>query len=328
MPRTKVKAPMSSPLISIISPVYYGEKMVAELVRRTKENLSPITDDFEIILVNDASPDNSWDEIRKQCISDVRVKGLDLSRNFGQACAIAAGIEVCRGDWVVVMDCDLQDPPEAIPRLYEKAQEGYEVVFSRRNNRKDSAMTLALSRFFYHVFSYFVDHRVDSGIGNFSIASKRVIENFRKLHEHCRAYQMFISWLGFRQACIDIESQARHSGSSSYTFGKKIRFALALILAHSNKPLYLTLKTGLAMASFAAVAMVALVVAKLSGYDFLSGWTSLIVSIYLVGGMLMASMGVVGIYVGNIYIETKNRPIFITREEINIGTGIKRNPNA
>ena len=146
---------MSNPLISIVSPEYKGEKMVSELVRRIKESVSTITDDFEIILVNDASPDNTWEEIEKECAADSRVKGIDLSRNFGQHYAITAGLHYAKGEWVVVMDCDLQDRPEEIPNLYRKAMEGWDIVYARRVQRKDGFFKRMSSSLFHGVFDWF-----------------------------------------------------------------------------------------------------------------------------------------------------------------------------
>ena len=302
--------------ISVVIPVYGCKAAIPELCQRIKDAVSPITEDFEIILVEDHCPQNSWEAIVPQCRQDSRVKGIRLSRNFGQASAIAAGIDECSGNWVVVMDCDLQDPPEAIPQLYNKAQEGFDVVFARRNDRKDSKLTLAFSRAFYRVYSYFVDAKVDPQIGNFSIASRTVIDNFRKMREHSRAYQLFISWLGFNQTAIDIESQERHSGKSSYNFRKKLRLASIWILSHSNKPLLLTIKFGFFVTFIAMVIMLILIISKLAGYDYLTGWLSSFVSIYFVGGLIMSSIGISGMYIGNIYTESKSRPIYVNLEPV------------
>lgn len=310
--------PKSKTEISVVIPVYGCKAALPELCSRLNAAITTITEDYEIILVEDHCPQNSWEAIVPLCKQDSRIKGIRLSRNFGQACAIAAGIDECIGNWVVVMDCDLQDPPEVIPLLYNKAKEGFDVVFARRNNRKDSKLTLFLSRAYYKTYSYFVDAKVDPQIGNFSIASRTVIDNFCKMREHSRAYQLFISWLGFNQTYIDIESQERHSGKSSYNLRKKLKFASVLILSHSNKPLILTIRLGLLVAFISLLIMLALIISKIAGYDYLTGWLSSMVSIYLVGGLLMSSIGISGLYIGNIYTESKNRPIYVVAEEINI----------
>lgn len=307
------------PDISVVIPVYGCKAALEELCQRLDASLSTISENYEIILVEDHCPQNSWEVIVPLCQKDSRIKGLRLSRNFGQACAIAAGIDICSGKWVVVMDCDLQDPPEIIPQLYNKALEGYEVVFARRNKRKDSKFTLLLSKAYYRAYSYFADTKVDPQIGNYSIANKKVIDNFKKMREHGRAYQLFITWIGFNQTYIDIESQERHSGKSSYNFRRKFKLATTLILSHSNKPLILTIKFGFLISFLSLVLIVALVIAKLLGYDFLTGWTSSIASIYFVGGLLMSSIGISGMYIGNIYNEVKDRPIYVVAEELNCG---------
>ena len=178
--------------ISVVSPEYKGEKMVSELVRRIKESVGTITDDFEIILVNDASPDNTWAEIEKECAADSRVKGLDLSRNFGQHYAITAGLHYAKGEWVVVMDCDLQDRPEEIPNLYKKAMEGWDIVFAQRKLRNDGFLKRTSSRMFYSVFSYLTETKQDSSVANFGIYSHKVIESVLAMKDQLRYFPTMV----------------------------------------------------------------------------------------------------------------------------------------
>ena len=242
---------------------------------------------------------------------------IHLSRNFGQIRAITAGLDNSRGDWVVVMDCDLQDRPEAIARLYAKAQEGYDVVFVKRVERKDSGLTLFLSRLFYRVYSYFTDGAYDSSLCNFSISRRIVIDNYCRMREHNRGFTMFVKWLGFRQTAIEVEGDERFEGTSSYNFRKKLTMAFELITAQSNKPLKLAVGAGFVIALLAFMYLLVLVVRYFVSPGVQVGWTSTIASIYLMGGLILSAIGVVGLYVGNIFDEVKNRPLYVISEILN-----------
>lgn len=304
--------------ISVVVPVYGCKKALPELYRRLTEELEKICGEHEIILIDDFCPQKSWDEIVKLCEKDDRVIGIKMARNFGQPSAITAGLDVCSGDWIVVMDCDLQDPPEEIHRLLNKALEGYDVVFARRVERKDSKVTMWLSKKFHDVYDYFVDAKTDNTVANFSIVSKKVIDYYRKMREHNRAYQNFIVWMGFPSATIDIIGEERFAGKSSYSFKKKMKFALSSIISQSNKPLYLTVRMGFCIAVLSFMYILYLCITKILGSDVPLGWTSTIASIYLMGGLLLFGIGVVGVYVGNVFNETKNRPIYLVQETRNL----------
>ena len=223
--------------ISIVSPVYKAENIVDELVKRIIESVSKITSDFEIILVEDNSPDKSWEAIERNCKKDNRVRGIKLSRNFGQFHAITCGIDFCKGDWVVVMDCDLQDRPEEIPRLYAKAQEGYDVVLAKRNRRKDNFIRKATSKLFYKLFNYFSGMNYDSQVSGFRLFSKKVVENFRAMREQSRFFNCLVEWMGFPTASVDVEHGERFEGKSSYTFWKLLDLSIDTITSYSDKPL-------------------------------------------------------------------------------------------
>ncbi len=307
--------------ISVVIPVYGCRKALDELHKRLTETLCKITQDYEIILVEDRCPQNSWETIEEICARDKKVKGLHMSKNFGQASAISAGVDNCSGEWVVVMDCDLQDRPEHILDLYNKAQEGYDVVFAKRADRKDSAVVLFFSRMFYRVLSHYTDEKIDPTIGNFSISRRKVIDSYCRIREHNRAYQLFIKWLGYEQTAIELEADERFSGKSSYSFRKKIFFATSLIVSHSNKPLKASIKLGAAISALAFIYMMVLVIQKLMGYDYLAGWTSTLASIYFMGGLILATLGIIGLYIGNIFNEVKNRPYYIVCEALNYEEG-------
>lgn len=302
---------------SVVVPVYGCRDALPELHRRLVETLEQMGKSFELIFVDDHDKQNSWEEIFRICQQDKRVRGIKLSRNFGQIRAITAGLDNAKGDWIVVMDCDLQDRPESIPELYGKACEGFDVVFAKRVDRKDSALTKFLSKSFYKVYEYFTDGTYDASLCNFSISRRIVIQNYCKLREHNRGYTMFIKWLGFRQTAIELVGDERFSGSSSYSFSKKMNMAFELITAQSNKPLQLSIRIGFVISLIAFAFLIYTVLRQLLFNDGAAGWTSLIASIYLMGGIILAAIGVVGLYVGNIFTEVKNRPLYVIEEDVN-----------
>ncbi|OUN44623.1 glycosyltransferase family 2 protein [Enorma massiliensis] len=302
---------------SVVVPVYGCRDALPELHRRLVETLEQMGKSFELIFVDDHDKQNSWEEIFRICQQDKRVRGIKLSRNFGQIRAITAGLDNAKGDWIVVMDCDLQDRPESIPELYGKACEGFDVVFAKRVDRKDSALTKFLSKSFYKVYEYFTDGTYDASLCNFSISRRIVIQNYCKLREHNRGYTMFIKWLGFRQTAIELVGDERFSGSSSYSFSKKMNMAFELITAQSNKPLQLSIRIGFVISLIAFAFLTYTVLRQLLFNDGAAGWTSLIASIYLMGGIILAAIGVVGLYVGNIFTEVKNRPLYVIEEDVN-----------
>lgn len=302
---------MSRPHLSVVSPVYGCVQALPELCERLQIILSSLTSDYEIILINDGSPDNSWSIIQQLAAEDARVKGINLSRNFGQHYAITAGLDFAHGDWVVVMDCDLQDRPEEIPKLYEKARSGYDIVVGRRAERKDHWAKKGLSKVFYRVFAYFSGTKVDNRIGNFGIYAQKVIRSIRRLKEQNRSFGLFAIWVGFRRAEIDVDHAARSHGRSSYTFRKMAKLALDSILAHSDKLLRLTVKLGLTVSVLSLIYAAWIALRYYLWATPIIGWTSLIVSVYFTAGLIIGTIGIVGLYVGKIFDEVKHRPLYI-----------------
>lgn len=285
-----------------------------ELCNQLDEHVSNITKNYEVILVNDASPDGAWEAIQSLAKGDSRIKGVDLSRNFGQQAAITAGLSHSTGEWVVVMDCDLQDRPKEIVKLYAKAQEGYEVVFGRRYQRQDSSMKIAVSRLYRRVFDYFTETTSDPAVANFGIYKRKVIDAFLTMRERNRTLQLFIRWLGFRNTSINIEHAARSGGKSGYRFGKLFRMALSNIVSQSNKPLKISIAFGLFMSLSSLMYAVYLAIRHLLWDVPVPGWTSVMVSIYFIGGLLFANLGILGLYLGKVFDETKGRPLYVIRE--------------
>ncbi len=307
-----------NPFISVISPVYGCKTCLFELYFRLKETLEKITPDFEIILVNDASPDGAWEIIVELANKDKRVKGIDLSRNFGQHYAITAGLHYAKGEWVVVMDCDLQDQPEEIKKLYTRAKEGYDVVFGRRLKRKDGFFKRIGSKSFYTVYNYFTDSKFDNSVANFSISKKNVIDEFIQFSEHDRSFPLIIQWLGFNVGYTNIEHGERYHGKTSYSFRKLTHFASSSIISQSNKPLKLSIVLGLSFALFSFLFALYIIYKKIVLGIPVSGWASLMITIFFIGGLILVNLGIVGIYIGRVFNEIKGRPLFVIKSKIGL----------
>ena len=308
---------MKNNYISVILPIYGCIDSLNELYIRLVDILPKITDRFEIIMVNDRSPDNPWSFIKELSNRDSRVKGVNLSKNVGQHRAISAGVNYAKGDWIVVMDCDLQDQPEEILKLYNKAQEGFDIVWGKRVLRQDSYLKRFGSKLFYKIYDYFTEKITDSSIANFSIISLQVATELKELKEQNRNFPLFIEWLGFKVAQIDIEHASREDGTSSYTLKKLINFAIDSIVSQSNKPLRLSIKLGFII-SFASMVYTLFLIFRYFFYSVpVEGWTSVMVSIYFIGGLLFANLGFIGLYIGKIFDETKDRPLYVIKEKLN-----------
>jgi polyisoprenyl-phosphate glycosyltransferase len=297
--------------LSVVVAVYRAEDCLEELYRRLVASLRSITEDFEVIFVEDCGGDGSWDRIIDLSRRDSRVKGLQFSRNFGQHYGIAAGIDHCEGDWVVVMDCDLQDPPEVIPLLLERALDGFDVVLARRVYRNETWLRQLMSVLFAELFERLTGRRYDYRVGAFRILSARVVAAYRQFNEKTRLLGGAIDWLGFPTSTIDIEQAERFSGKTGYSFGKLLRLALDGIIAYSDRPLRLSIRFGIVISLLSLVVGLSLVLYSVFGAKPVPGWTSVIVSIYFLGGLIVANLGLLGAYIGKIFEETKDRPPYI-----------------
>ncbi|MCP5418084.1 MAG: glycosyltransferase family 2 protein [Chromatiaceae bacterium] len=304
------------PDLSIVSPVYLAESMVNELVARIKESTSKLTDDFEIILVNDGSPDRSWEMIVAECSSDKRVKGINLSRNFGQHFAITAGLSQAKGVFVILMDCDLQDDPSYIPDLYRKAQEGFDIVYTKRSSRNYSFVKNAFSKLFYKTLSWISDFDLDPNIGNYSILSRKAVDAFLKFNDYRRGYLFVLKWIGFKNTSIPIKHSVRAKGRSSYSPLKLISLALNLAISYSDKPLRISIYAGIIF-SICSFFGAALVIYKYFTENVLAGWSSTLVILSLIGGLLMIFLGIIGLYISKVFEQTKQRPLFLIQDKEN-----------
>lgn len=305
--------------VSIVIPVYGSRDSLGPLCSRLMSTLQPLfRNDFEIIFINDGCPQGSWGEIIHLCEKYSEVKGINLSKNYGQHNAITAGLDFCNGDWTVVMDCDLQDLPEEIPKLYFKALEGFDAVLGQRVLRRDSALKKLSSSFFYSIFSWFSGLSSDNRVANFGIYSRKVINGIKIYREQHRYFPILLQLSGFKKTSIPVNHGSRHSGETSYSLKKLISLALNTIIANSNTPLLAAIYIGF-MISLTTMLYSLWLFYRYFAYGVeVQGWTSLMVSILFINGLLFSFIGVLGIYIGNIFNEVKSRPLYLISETKNV----------
>jgi len=309
---------MNNHHISVVIPVYGCSTYLYELYFRLKNTIEKINPDFEFIFINDASPDGAWNVIVEMARKDSRVKGINLSRNFGQHYAITAGLDHCSGEWIIVMDCDLQDQPEEIFNLYKKAQEGWNIVYGRRYERKDKLFKRISSRVFHFIFQKLSNIRTDYTIANFGIYSKLVIDEYKKMKEQARSFTSLINYLGFKSCSINVKHNMRYDGKSSYTFKKLIRLSIDVILSNSNKPLKMAVNLGLIVSMISFLLAIYNIIAYFTGIIKVPGFTTTVFSIWFVGGLIMLILGILGLYIGKIFDQVKGRQLYIISEKINL----------
>jgi dolichol-phosphate mannosyltransferase len=311
---------MGSMKLSVIIPVYRCRDCLWTLHERLRAVLSdlPGSTGYEIVLIEDCGGDGSWEVIEAIAHSDPNVVGLKLSRNFGQHHAISAGLDCCTGDWAVVMDCDLQDPPEDIRLLWEKAQEGFDVVNGRRHQRQDRLWKRTTSRTYHFLLEWLSGLSYDPSVANFRIVSRSVIDALKTMRESTRSFGAQTQWLGFRTAYVDISHGARFAGQSSYTFRKLVKMAFETAISYSNKPLKISVGLGLTLAFFSFVTAIFYLVRALFWRIPVEGWASLMVSLWFIGGIVIANIGIVGLYIGKIYDEVRHRPIYVVAKSLNL----------
>lgn len=303
--------------ISIVSPVYRAETIVDKLVERIILSVSKLTDDYEIILVEDGGPDQSWEKILENCSKNSKVKGIKLSRNYGQQHAIQAGLDAAKGEFIVTMDCDLQDQPEEIFKLYHKAQEGYEIVVASRKNRQDDFLKKILSRIFYNTLGYLTETRQDRTVANFVCYQRKAVEAMAMIKDHNRYYPMLQQLVGFNYTKVEIEHAEREDGKSSYSFGKRLRLAMNTILTFSDKPLRLTVKFGVLLSFLSICVAVIMVTLYVFSDVVVEGWASLALLMSFLSGAIISVLGMVGLYVGRTFESVKQRPTYIVHKTKN-----------
>jgi len=287
------------------------------LCSRLHQALRSITEHYEIVLVFDCSPDDGWERICEECKKDSRVKGIQLSRNFGQHNAITAGLSHVRGEWVVVMDCDLQDQPEDVPLLFSKAQEGYDLVLAQRLRRKDSALKKMSSACFSAAFGYLTDSEHDSTIANFGIYHCSVVQAILSMGDQVRCLPVMAQWVGYKSEKLPVEHASRGTGESSYSWIKLFRLAKDVILTFSDKPLHLTVNLGMIICIGSVLVGILYLLRYVCGGILVSGFTSLILSIWFLSGVIIFVLGVLGVYLGRVFDQVKDRPTYLIRKKEN-----------
>jgi len=303
--------------ISVVIPVFRCDDCLGALYNRLTATLTTLGVSYELLFIDDRSPDRSWDVVTALAACDPSVRALRLSRNFGQHAAITAGLSDSRGSWCVVMDCDLQDPPEEIGRLYAKAKEGYDIVLSRRIGRRHSRLRRVGSRAYYRLLKAFVGADVSADLGNYSITSRKVRNAFLAIQDKDRHYLLILLWLGFGTTTIDIAHADRFAGESSYSLGMLVRFALAGLFFETATLLRWVIYLGFGISVVGAGLATAFVVTYFVTGNRYPGWTSLAVLLILLTGFVIVSTGVTGLYVGKIFTQVKDRPLYVIDEALN-----------
>ena len=300
--------------ISVIIPVYGCDKSLPKLYERLTASLESIVKKYEIILIDDCGPGNTWEIIQSITKRDGSVKGIRLSRNFGQHIAITAGLEESIGSWVVVMDCDLQDKPEEIVKLYEKAQSGVDIVFAQRVDRQDSFFKKSASKLFYRVLGYLTETKLDYSVANFGIYDRKVINAVLSMKEVHKFFPVMVRWVGFSSTSIKVSHAERVHSDTTYTLRSLIALSFGVMLSFSDKPLRLIVKVGFIVSAASVIYVLLITINVLFNGVTVEGWSSMMASLWLIFGILMSIVGVVGLYVGRTFDEAKNRPVYVIKD--------------
>lgn len=301
--------------LSVVVPVFNEEENLPELYRRLTAVLGTAASSWEILFVDDGSRDRSWEIIRGLAENDPHVRGLRFSRNFGHQMAFAAGLDHARGQAVVIMDADLQDPPELIPQLLAKHTEGFEVVYAVRTARHGETFFKRLTaKLFYRLLARITSVQIPLDTGDFRLMGRRAVEAFRRLPERHRFTRGLVAWLGFPQTGVPYERAPRHAGTTKYPLRKMLRLALDAITSFSHVPLQLATWLGFIVSGFAFFYILVVIALKFAGISW-PGYTSIMAAILFLGGVQLVMVGLLGEYVGRIYDEVKHRPLYLVAEE-------------
>jgi glycosyltransferase involved in cell wall biosynthesis len=314
---------IAAPEISVVLPVFNEEAILAELYRRVKATLEGASLSHEVIFVNDGSHDRSWQRILELANADRDVKAVNLSRNFGHQIAITAGLDLSCGAAVVVMDSDLQDPPELIPTLYEKFRQGFDVVYAQRRQRDgETWFKRTTATLFYRLIRRMTSIEIPLDTGDFRLMSRRVADDLKRLQEQSRFVRGLVTWVGYNQTPVLYDRDRRYGGETKYSIGKMMKFALDGITGFSSQPLRLASHAGLLLATASLALMAVFAIYKLTGgAGLVPGWTSLMVAVLFLGGLQLLAIGILGEYIGRIYEQAKQRPLYLIRDMKNLSPG-------
>jgi polyisoprenyl-phosphate glycosyltransferase len=317
--------PLRSPtLLSVVAPVYNEQELIEEFVARASAAVADF--EFELLLVNDGSADRTGELLDRMAATDPRVRVLHLSRNFGHQAALTAGLEHAIGDVVVMIDADLQDPPELIGEMVAQWSQGSDVVYAVRRERDgETALKLATASWFYKLFDKLAQVDLEPNSGDFRLLDRRALNALLTMTERSRFLRGMTVWVGFTQTAVSYQRDARHAGETKYTLRKMLRFSLDAIASFSHLPLQLATYAGMLSAGIAFIAIPVVIGLRLAD-SYLPGFGSITIMILLLGGIQLIALGVIGEYVGRIYDEVKHRPLYIVREEVNRPTAPPRAP--
>ena len=301
--------------ISAIIPSYNEQDNVGLMYERMTKTLSKISPDYEIIYINDCSKDQTLLRIKELAAKDTHVKYLSFSRNFGHQIAVSAGLDYCSGKAVVIIDGDLQDPPELIEQMYEKYKEGYKVVYARRTSREgETWFKKATAKIFYRLLASMTSIDIPVDVGDFRLIDQVIVKHLRNMPEKSKYIRGQISWIGYKQTFVNYHRDARIYGKTNYPLRKMLRFALDGITAFSDKPLKIASGLGIVAAIVSLLALVYALVAHFCFNSTITGWTSLILSVLFIGGVQIITIGIIGEYIARINNDVRNRPLYILEE--------------
>lgn len=322
---------LKSPLLSVVIPCYNEEEVIGETMKRLMTFCSELVNyDVELIFVDDGSRDQTRKLLKNYAAEDARIRMICLARNFGHQIAVTAGIDAASGDAVVLIDADLQDPPEVIHEMLVKWCEGYDVVYGTRTERVGESMfKIATARCFYRLLNWLSDVPIPLDTGDFRLMSRHVVNTLRAMPEHDRFVRGMVSWVGFKQIALPYKRAERFAGESKYPLRKMLRFATDGILSFSTKPLQMSVTLGMFCALFALVGIFYALTLRIFTDVWVEGWTALMIAVLFLGGVQLICVGILGEYIGRIYNEVKNRPLYVVQEYLgfnSLGPEMSRSP--
>ena len=301
--------------LSIVIPIYNEEENIDSLINRLRTVVAQMQISCEYIFVNDGSKYHSFQLIKNLALADPAIKYIDFSRNFGHQIAVSAGLDLAAGDRVAIIDADLQDPPELIIDMFAKMDQGYEVVYAKRNNRNgESWLKKFTAKVFYRILKSITSVKIPVDTGDFRIIDRKVVNVLNQMPEHNKFLRGQISWIGFKQTYVEYDRKVRQAGSTGYTYKKMIRLALDGITSFSNFPLKVASICGFVVSGIAFMVMIYALYSRYITKDYVEGWTSTIISVLFLGGIQLISIGIIGEYISRLSENARNRPLYIINE--------------
>lgn len=304
--------------VSVIIPVYNEEKNITLLHKRLTEVIQKITSDYELLFVNDGSRDSTLELVKNISRQDSHIRYINFSRNFGHQIAVMAGLDHCKGNTIVIIDADLQDPPEMIEGMYAKMKEGYDVVYAKRKSRKgETYMKKLTAKVFYRLLQRITSVHIPVDTGDFRIISRNIVEVLKQMPEQQKYLRGQIAWAGYKQTYIEYERQERHAGETGWPYRKMIRFALDGMTSFSNFPLKFATASGIIVSCISFILILYALYSRFIAKEYVAGWTSLMIVVLFMGGIQLLSIGIIGEYISRISANVRNRPLYVI-EETNI----------